>query len=160
MHRRTTFETAIVQSRLTPRQLENPKPVFQSDLAHHSVVEAAPVQRREQMLQATCIPDGARHHSAIKITSKGYSILAQAPHQILDMARDHIEGGVLVEIAIGTDIIHRKIKPDDPIRLSDRIELSVGEIAVERQIVWAQECVATSGAVLKAATSQKPRSLR
>ena len=140
--------------------LEHPEPVRQGELAHCAFAKAVRPQRRDQMRQTACVPDRAWHHRAIEIRPESHVVLTHAIDQIAQMMHDRVERRVCVEVRVGRTSFTLKLKPTRPFDCRIASSCRSVRLRVEGQIACAQACVATSGAVLKPATSQKPRSLR
>ena len=79
---------------------------------------------------------------------------------MVHMVGQQAQRRVGVVAAVRAQEAHREVEPDQAAGLADRGELAVGQVARAGAKACALEWLATSGASLKAATSQNPASLR
>ena len=79
--------------------------------------------------QTACILDRPRHDRPVEVRAESYPVFTEAIKQIREMVYHRLKRCIFVEMSVGTHVTHTEIEAYHPIRVSDRIELSIREIA-------------------------------
>jgi hypothetical protein len=116
----------------SPSETENPHPIVESNLVQGRVVKTVRTQLCNQIGKAARILDRCWNGCSIEIRSDRHSVYTDPIDQIAKVAHKHVRWRVGIVVGIGSHVIHRKVDAHDPIRVTDGVELSIGQVSARR----------------------------
>src|SRR5258708_27338739 len=112
-----------------PRLAQDAHPVLMGDFAQRSVIVTAVGQGCYKLRQARHVTDDLRNPGAIEVGAKADAVDAEALHQVIDVAYHSVQRGIRVVITILAQHTDAKVQPNHAIRLFDRVQLLIGQVA-------------------------------
>ena len=116
-----------------PGPFEDPDPVLSADLPHGCIIVSPDLQEIHEGREAADVAQVTRNRRAIEIGTKADPIKPNSVDEVIDMTYEFVELGVWILATVRPDEHRTEIHAHEAVRVPDRIELAISQIARMRR---------------------------